>query len=243
MSHVTENDLRTVLAERSAEGPGWHFLVAEIVKEGRAMRLRRRIAAGAAVVGVVAAVTGVFGVTLPLLDRDTTAKPATSARVSTGVEMPETVKANGDKLSLIYSQTYQFVGQRVRVAFRPTSNRTGTVIRCADPKDWVLELGDGSAFSRCGDRFAAKGHGLDTQHSETYPGWVGQVQIVDIWVFPADAPVAEYGKCKVPDPKRGTCDGKFTVMTITENPERLAAAVGRQPGLWSVGIYDTAEGD
>ncbi|GAA4582791.1 hypothetical protein GCM10023194_18510 [Planotetraspora phitsanulokensis] len=250
MRHVTENDLRTVLAERGADGPGRPFHVAEIVKQGRRMRLRKRVAAGATLAGIAAVITGMFGIALPLIDRETTASQP-SLRLPASVQMPERMEGALGILSLIHSEAHPFVGQRVRVTFRPTSDNTGRTIRCADPRDWVLvrTADGGSEFGRCGARTGAQGSGLDTQRFETSSGWVGEAQNIDIWVFPADAPVAEgptgpqYGNCKVHDPKQGTCDGRFTAKTITTNPERLAAVVGRQPGLWSVGIYDKAEGD
>ncbi|WP_371781226.1 hypothetical protein [Streptosporangium subroseum] len=255
MNHVTENELRTVLAERSS-GPTRLPHLEEITKRGRRVRLRQRVIAGTALAGAIAAVTAVFGVVLPGLGKESVAShPVTSARVTTGVEMPATVEGSLEQLSLIHSETHRFVGQRVRVTFRPTSGYTGWTIRCADPMDWVLVRSADTAwrwseFSRCGARDEKK-RGLDTQQEETSvsPEWLRAPQNMDIWVFPAGTPIADdgslhepYANCKVIDRKQGMCDGKFTVETLHSKPDRIAAVVGRQPGLWSVGIYDKAEG-
>ena len=139
MSHVTEDDLRTVLTERSGSGPRRPPHLEEITKQGRTVRLRQRVTAGVALAGAAAAITGVFGVVLPMLGKESSASPpATSAQVTTGVEIPATVEGSLDRLSLIHSETHRFVGQRVRVTFRPTSVYTGWTIRCADPRDRVV---------------------------------------------------------------------------------------------------------
>ncbi|WP_405145999.1 hypothetical protein OG589_03250 [Sphaerisporangium sp. NBC_01403] len=257
MSEFTENQLRTVLAERGGDGPKRPARLEEIAERGRRVRLRQRATAFAALAGAAAAIAALSGVVVPGFGKDTA---ATSVQVTTGVQLPETVEGSLDELSLIHVETHEFVGQRVEVTFRPTTAYTGRAIRCADPMAWVLVregppllVREGPPrfshveFSRCDAR---QGSGLDSQHTEESvdAGWLAGPQTIEVWVFPADAPISDgppgdpYANCKVADRKQGTCDGKFTQETLASKPERIAAAVGRRPGLWSVGIYDKLDG-
>ncbi len=264
MTQYTENDLRAVFAEHSGAGPVRPPRLEEIMRRGRRMRLRRRVAAGAALAGAAVAAVGVVDAILPKLNANAPASVmGSSARMVTGAELPETVSGSGGKLSLIHSETHRTMGKRVTVTFRPTSVTTGYSIRCADPKVWVLVRSvDGmeTDFGRCGVR---TGEGLDSQHDEksVAPGWLQRPQTLEIWVFPSDAPIAEgpwksdgtpnpdvsmdrpYDGCKTANRKKGTCDGKFVQDGIEKRPERVAAKVGSRTGApWSVGIYDKPTG-
>ncbi|MBG0818830.1 hypothetical protein [Planomonospora sp. ID82291] len=263
MTRYTENDLRTVFADYSEDGPARPPHLETIVRRGRRARLRRRTAIGVAAGAVVAAV-GVGGALLPGLSgnaADPASGPSTWATIS--AEPPGTVRGmRGEALSVIHSETHRTMGAPVTVVYRPTSVNTGHSIRCADPKAWVVvqHVGtSGADFGRCG----GSKDGPDSQHDQLSvpPGWLDKPQSLKIWVFPADAPIADgpwkddgtpnpdvptddpYAACKKADRKQGTCDGRFIQDVVHARPERLAAVVGRQRGEpWTIKIYDKLAG-
>ncbi|GAA3261280.1 hypothetical protein [Nonomuraea helvata] len=241
MTQYTEDDLRAVFAENSVREDGPAPLVREIRRRGTRTRLRRRVAAGAAVAAAAAAVVSLAGAPWPGGNHG---EPATgvTAHFLKGVELPQTVESMYGPVSLISGQSYQSVGERVRVTFRPTSVHTGIAIRCANPKSWVLirdVKGTWHDLTPC----ARLGQGLEVQFREegVTPDWLRAPQDLEVWVFPADAPIGSAGladKCALADRRAGKCDGPWDREAITAMPERLAAETGPQRGLWSVGIYD-----
>ncbi|MEU9884742.1 hypothetical protein [Sphaerisporangium sp. NPDC051011] len=232
-TQYTESDLRAVLDEYSGEGPRQPVHLEEIVRRGRGARLRRRVTAGAALAGAVAAVVGVAG--LHGLDGGAPPPgPASSARVTNGVDLPDSVDTRiGGRMALIHFETHTSVGTGVKVTFQPTSLNTGFSIRCADPQVWVLVRdlgapGGSAALGRCGQ---GDGGGVDSQYDwqSAHPGWLRTPQSLEIWVFPADAPIVS---------KARPGDGAFDMEMVTTAPERLASMVGHRPSAWAVGVYD-----
>ncbi|MFI6534885.1 hypothetical protein ACIBHY_20705 [Nonomuraea sp. NPDC050547] len=69
------------------------------------------------------------------------------------------------------------------------------------------------------------------------------VSAVQVWVFPADAPVVkvaeELGRCRQFS-KSVTCDERAAIVALLHQDvrERLLAEVGERLGEWAVGVYD-----
>ncbi|RSN11748.1 hypothetical protein DMB42_14385 [Nonomuraea sp. WAC 01424] len=229
MTQYTEGDLRAVFEEYSAAGPGRPAHVPEITRRARAARRRRSGSAGAALAGAAAATIGVVAL-FGSYGGGPALGPASTVRVTNGVDLPRTaVGTNGDTLELIHSENHSTVGQGVKVTFQPTTSNTGYSIRCADPDVWVLvRQGNESGFGRCGDR---RGEGLDAQYDwqSAGPGWLGKPQILEIWIFPSDAPLGQ---------KIEGGSGTYDMDTIVTTPERLAKVVDRRPSEWTIGVYD-----
>ncbi|MFC4117925.1 hypothetical protein [Nonomuraea zeae] len=243
MTQYTEDDLRAMFAQNSVREAGLPPRVSEIKRQGARTRVRRRAAAGAALAGAAATVVALAGVVLPGLDGNP-GEPATdvTAYFLTGVELPRTMESTYGPVSLIFGQTYHSVGEKVRITFRPTSVHTGFAIRCADLKAWVLvrdAKGTWNDLTPC----VRLGRGLQVQYdqSSATPDWLRAPQNLEVWVFPADAPIGSAGladKCPLADRRAGRCDGPWDREAIIAMPERLAAQTGPQRGLWSIGIYD-----
>ncbi|TMR88105.1 hypothetical protein [Nonomuraea basaltis] len=246
MTHYTEDDLRAVFAENSVREDGLPPRMSEIRRRGARTRLRRRVTAGAALTalaGAAATVVTLAGVVVPW-HGGKPGEPATgvTAHFLTGVELPPTMESRYGPVSLIFGQTYQSVGERVRISFRPTSVHTGFAIRCADPKAWVLvrdAKGTWNDLTPC----VRLGRGLQVQFdkSSVTRDWLRVPQNLEVWVFPADAPIGSAGladKCALADRRAGKCDGPWDREAITAMPQRLAAETGPQRGLWSIGVYD-----
>ncbi|WP_214416994.1 hypothetical protein [Sphaerisporangium fuscum] len=231
MTQYTESDLRTVFEEYSAEGPRRPAYLEEITRRGRAARRRRRVTVGAVLAGAAVATAGVAGAS-GLYDGRSAPGPASAARVTNGITPPATVvDMKGETLGLIRSERHTTVGQGVKVTFQPTTYNTGYSIRCADPEVFVLvKHGNEAALARCGRRH---GPGLDSQYDwqSAGPGWLGKRQTLEIWLFPADAPIG-----------RRTDDGLFDMAVVVQEPDRLAKVVGHHPSEWTIGVYDKPAG-
>lgn len=229
LSPRQRSDLRAVFEEYSAEGPSGPAHLQEIIRRGRAARLRRRGLAGVALAGAAAAAVGVVAVFGPY-GGGSAPGPASAVRVTYGVDLPGTVVGiNGDTLALIHAESRSTVGEKVKVTFQPTTSSTGYAIRCADPKVWVLvRQGNATSFGRCGDR---RGNSVDAQYDwqSAGPGWLRKPQTLEIWTFPSDAPVGQ---------KFEDGSGTYDTDTIATTPERLARAVNQRPSEWIIGIYD-----
>ncbi|MFD1547850.1 hypothetical protein [Nonomuraea guangzhouensis] len=239
MTQYTEDDLRVMFAEHSAREDGRAPVVSEIKRRGARTRQRRWVTAGATLAGAAAAVVAFAGVMVPSLGAPTA---GSTAHVLTGAGLPQTVTSPQGPLSLLFGRTYQAVGERVRVTFQPTSVYTGFAIKCADPNVWLLVRSvttPWSVFGRCGVR----GSGLDIQNDEksVTPDWLRAPQTLEIWVFPADAPIMGSPSCTLADRREGRCDRPWDREAVPKMPERLAAELGPQRGsTWTVGIYDKA---
>ncbi|MDA0634555.1 hypothetical protein OUY22_14110 [Nonomuraea sp. MCN248] len=229
MTQYTESDLRAVFEEYSAEGPSGPARLQEITRRGRAARLRKRGIAGAVLVGAAAAAVGLVATFGPY-GGASTPEPASSMRMTNGVDLPGTVvDMNGDTLELIHSENHSTVGEGIEVIFQPATYNTGYSIRCADPNVWVLvRKGSEASFGRCGD---ARGDRLDSQYDRQSAGagWLGHFQHLEVWIFPSDAPV---------DRKVEDGNGTYDLEMITKSPERLAKVVNQRPSEWTIGVYD-----
>ncbi|TDD06147.1 hypothetical protein E1292_15855 [Nonomuraea deserti] len=238
MTRFTEDDLRAVFCENSVREAGSPPRVSEIRRRGTRSRLRRRVTAGAA----VAALAGAAATVVPLTGAMVAWSGETATSSQAGVELPRTLESRYGPVSLIFGQTYRSVGERERITFRPTSVHTGVALRCADPKAWVLvrdTKGTWNDLTPC----VRLGRGLQVQYEErsVTPDWLRAPQSLEVWVFPADAPIGSPttgDRCALADRRAGTCDGPWDREAITAMPERLAAATGPSRGLWSIGVYD-----
>ncbi|MEU4227608.1 hypothetical protein AB0F17_25225 [Nonomuraea sp. NPDC026600] len=254
----TESDLRQFLTEygqdRAGGEPPAH--VDAIVRRGRRIRrTRRALTAGSAMAVAVTAVGLVNGLLAgpPRADNTSAAqRAADSAQVDPGPKLPTSfpvvLGAKKFDLPLMSSQRFETMGVGRTVTFTPTSFYTGYKVVCDDPQAWVvtaekLKGGElGGAIGQCKD--SSGGH-HDELSAPT--DWLKHPQSLQIWVFPADAPIWEVAKtvkeCK-PTPKSEGCD-KDTVSRILRHPEvreRLSAEVGERPGSWAVGVYDRPAG-
>ncbi|MER7370358.1 hypothetical protein [Nonomuraea wenchangensis] len=248
MSH-TESDLRALLDERGHHPAGGEPAVSldAIVRRGRRIRRgRRALAAGGA---LAAAVTLVF--TLPIVRQEappasiTASRPADTARMGRAPEPPPTYKVvlfpERFELPLIHTERFSTVGAPRTVTFSPVSKYTAYRVVCEDPRAWVVTIiatksGEpGGTTGRCGERGGGGHHdGLSAPS-----GWLKRPQSLEIWVFPADAPIR-----KVMKPADG-CDptgcaeiDQARALMDPEVRDRLAAEVREQPGAWAVGVYD-----
>ncbi|HEV7933211.1 MAG TPA: hypothetical protein VGP70_13010 [Actinomadura sp.] len=255
MGH-SEDDLRTVLSEHGRAHPVREVSHEDVARLGRRMRLRRRIA-GAVVTGTCVALAAAA---LPLAAGRTGSSPADplagpNALAGSATSEPKLPPALDSSLPiprgrfpLVHSETHSVMGKRVRVTYTPQSVYTMQVVRCADPRAWVVTRetgkngGTAGSFGRCGNEGAAQ---YDDQSAG--PGWVGRPQTIEVWVFPSDAPIVEpragntAGSCGRPDPERPrTPVCMDDLLDGDQGLERFAAQVGTRPGEWAVGIYDKA---
>ncbi|MEV0197511.1 hypothetical protein [Nonomuraea sp. NPDC050691] len=251
----TESDLRELLNEhgheRAGREPSAHLDA--IVRRGRRMRrTRRAVTAGTALACAAVAAVGVTGL-LPAGPHraEGTAvarRPVDSAQVTPGPELDDTMRVVlGTKkfdLHLIHSQRFETVGGVQKVTFTPTSVYTGEKVICEDPRAWVVveHRGRGGeptgGTGRCGDGVGGHGDELSVPS-----GWLKRPQYLQVWVFPADAPVREVAEavngCR-PAVKGEDCDETAQSVALM-NPEvrrRLSAIVGGRPGRWAIGVYD-----
>ncbi|GAA3473276.1 sigma factor [Nonomuraea roseola] len=175
-------------------------------------------------------------------------RPVDSAQVEPGPKLPErfpvVLGAVKFDLSLIDSQRFETMGVARTVTFTPTSLSTGHTVVCDDPQAWVVIRGKlkggemGGSAGRCGESVGGHHDRLSAPS-----GWLKRPQSLQVWVFPADAPVREVAEavtgCR-PLVKSKGCD-ETALSRELMNPEvreRLSAKVGEVPGRWAVGIYD-----
>ncbi|MFD0470010.1 hypothetical protein ACFQ0B_18005 [Nonomuraea thailandensis] len=130
------------------------------------------------------------------------------------------------------------------MTFVPTSTSTGYKVLCDDPRAWVtLTLAlksdePGGASGRCGTSFG--GHHDERSAPDD---WLKRPQSLQVWVFPADAPVRKVAEevTGCPPVRKGTeCDESAQLRALgnPEVRERLLAEMGERPGRWAVAVYD-----
>lgn len=236
MNH-TEDDLRELLAERTAYGPGGDVDVAEIVRRGRRGRLARW-GAGAALAGAAATVaiwTLPGTVTTP-------AAPVTSSSVESAApsRVPDP-PASIDGLTRIGAvlNTMSATGMDIKV--KPARNATTVVVICANPQSWVVtavEGGRAGQVTRC-----QGGMARHTYDGGSLPStWSAGRQSIRVWVFPPTELIgqASLDGCAVVDKRKGTCDGRYVAQELVRYDValELAADLGARPGTWSAGVYD-----
>jgi hypothetical protein len=253
MKH-TESDLRRLLTVRVQERAGREPSadLDAIVRRGhRIRRTRRVVTGGAAAAFAVIAVGLVNGLpTGPPGAGETSVaqRPVDSAQAEPGPKLPEkslvVLGAKRFDLHLIDSQRFETMGVARTVTFTPTSFSTGHKVVCDDPRAWVvikeiLKGGEmGGTAGRCGESVGGHHDRLSAPSD-----WLKRPQSLQIWVFPADAPVREVAEavtgCRPLGKSKG-CDETVQLRDLM-NPEvreRLSAKVGEVPGRWAVGIYD-----
>ncbi|MFG6202410.1 hypothetical protein [Nonomuraea sp. JJY05] len=250
----TENDLRTLLTEHFQEQAGREpsAHLDAIVWRGRRMRrTRRAVTSGAAAVIAVTAVGLGNGLLTgaPQTGGVTAAQPsADSAQVEPGPKLPENLPvrlgAEQFDLSLIHSQRFETVGAARTVSFTPTSFSTGFKVVCDDPQAWAVTVeklkgGEkGGAVGRCGEPAGSHHDELSAPAD-----WLKRPQSIQVWVFPADAPVQEVAQGVKGCPKKAKlCDETAQLLWRPEVRERLSAKLGETPGRWAVGVYDRPAG-
>ncbi|GAA5068786.1 hypothetical protein HNP84_009065 [Thermocatellispora tengchongensis] len=250
----TESDLRRLLTERVREQDGGEpsaHLDAIVRRGRRTRRTRRAMAAGGALALAVAA-AGLMNV-LPAAQPGTgetaaAQQRADSARVERGPELPETyavvLGAERFDLALIHSRHFETMGVAQKVTFSPSTFSTGYKVVCDDPRAWVVTVerlkgGEpGGTAGRC-DSSVGGHHDRLSAPSD----WLKRPQSLQVWVFPADAPVREVAEavtgCPV-TPVSKDCDEKAQSQALMrpEVRERLSAQLGERPGRWAVGVYD-----
>ncbi|WP_182901212.1 hypothetical protein [Microbispora sp. H10830] len=245
----TESDLRTLLDEHGRERDGGEPAAPldAIVRRGRRMRRTRRAAtAGAAVAFTVAAfalgnglLTGRSGA-----DRTTVAaRPTGSAQPARWPKLPDRfpVVLGAEKFDLrpIYTGRFETVGAGQRLTFTPTSYSTAIKVACDDPRAWVvvampLKGGEtGGSAGRCGE--SVGGH---HDRKSAPSGWLKRPQSIQVWVFPADAPIREVACRKMPEECDESAQGR--ALLRPEVRDQLSAMAGGQPGRWTAAIYDRA---
>ncbi|MGV9374211.1 hypothetical protein ACWDRB_00280 [Nonomuraea sp. NPDC003707] len=236
MNH-TEDDLRELLAERTAYGPGGDVDVAEIVRRGRRGRLARW-GAGAALAG--AAATVVIW-TLPGT-ATTPAAPVTSSSVDSAApsRVPD-LPASIDGLTRIGAVLTSMSATGMDIKVKPASHATTVVVTCADPQSWVVTAVEGSRagqVSRCQGGMARHAYDRGSLPST----WSAGRQSIRVWVFPPTELIgqASLDGCAVVDKRKGTCDGRYVAQELVRYDValELAADLGARPGTWSAGVYD-----
>ncbi|GAA2305090.1 hypothetical protein GCM10010149_63540 [Nonomuraea roseoviolacea subsp. roseoviolacea] len=253
----TESDLRELLNDhghgRAGREPSAHLDA--IVRRGRRIRrirrTRRAVTAGTALAFAAVAAAGLTGLLPAGAQRGervaVAQRPVDSARVVTlGPELPETIPvvlgAPKFDLGLIHSRRFETVGAGQKVTFTPTSVYTGFSVVCDDPRALVVYRQRGRSDEPTGGSGRCGGSISGHNDKKSVPSdWLKRPQSLEVWVFPADAPVRKVAEavngCRPRDEK---CDESAQIAALA-NPEvrrRLSALVGEQPGRWAVGIYD-----
>ncbi|WP_049565573.1 hypothetical protein [Nonomuraea sp. SBT364] len=242
----TEDDLRGLLAERTAYMPGKASDVTRIVRRGRRM-LMLRWGVGVALTGAAAA-TALWLLPGPLETRAPApaAQPSATAR-GDGPEAPagnlevgrDDPPARLGPLTRIggMASDRSAVGNDLKV--RPASFATTVAFTCEGRASWVVSSVDGAGqVSRCAD-----GQARHTfRKSELPRDWTKKEQSIRVWVFP-DTPLvteATLAGCALPEKDKGMCDGRYAAGELVRYDValQLAGDLGTQPGAWMVGVYD-----
>ncbi|MGC5009168.1 hypothetical protein ACLQ2R_00230 [Streptosporangium sp. DT93] len=175
-------------------------------------------------------------------------RPVDSAQVTPGAQLPEEfpVRLGADTfdLPLVHSQRFETEGVTWTVTFTPSSFFTGYKVVCDDPQAWVvishqLKSGEpGGTAGRCSGSMGGHHDRLSAPSD-----WLKRPQSLQVWVFPADAPVREVAEavtgCRSIRKSTG-CDemAQSRALAHPKVRERLLAEIGERPGGWAVGIYD-----
>ncbi|WP_327087974.1 hypothetical protein OIE66_37520 [Nonomuraea sp. NBC_01738] len=227
----TEDDLRDLLAERTAVAPRRDTDVAQIVRRGRRVLLARWTV-GVALTGAAAAAMLTFMPGEPPATMAAKPRPTlsttSSMRALTPMDLQPPATLDGLKRTGGMSATGMGWGQDL-----PATPATRLVsVYCQDTGAWVVislrGTKEGKA-ARCG----ADGVRFEVKR---------QVKKIRVWVFPAGAPVDDrpIAECVVHDKKLGTCDGRYAATELVRYDVAFAMAgdTGSQlAGNWAVGVY------
>ncbi|MDR8410446.1 hypothetical protein MTP10_17090 [Nonomuraea sp. 3-1Str] len=257
----TESDLRDFLAEHARHRTGGEPSpqLDAIVRRGRRMRRTRRAATAVTATALAVTAAGLVNGLVagpPRAQHAAVAqRPVDMAQVKTGPELPGefhvVLGAEEYDLPLLHSERFATTGVGRTVTFAPTSFSTGYKVVCDDPRAWVvtvLPLKGGETGGTAG-RCTGRGGGHHDELSAP-SGWLKGPQSLQVWVFPADAPVREAAKaltdCRpAPESRSKGCDDESVQARALMRPrvrERLSALVGERPGRWAVGVYDRPAG-
>ncbi|GIH23763.1 hypothetical protein Aph01nite_20730 [Acrocarpospora phusangensis] len=221
----TEENLSAVLASRGAAGAASEPDLNAIKRRAGGIR-RRRWA-----IAVAAASVLVLGVTLPVLRSPEPTVAVPGPAKADVLPLPEY-----EGLPLLASETATQTGTKVTLRFRPASEQTKIVLRCERPMSIAYAIerhrgGVSSAGGVCGPDGARSRYDDKAFEEE----WTTREHVVTFWVFPPDAPVLRDSTAQR-DCREAVCDGKYRLSPSTVDD--LARAVGKQPGAWSVAVYD-----
>ncbi|MEU7748467.1 hypothetical protein [Nonomuraea sp. NPDC049158] len=244
MNH-TEDDLRELLAERTAYGPGGDMDVAEIVRRGRRGRYARwsvgAVLAGAAATAVVWVLPGAVTAPAPVPAAQFVASAGPSSAASALPSRVSDPPATLDGLTRIWAVMNSMSATGHDLKVRPTSHATTVAVICANPQSWVVTAVRGSRagqVSRC-----QGGMVRHTYNRRSLPsGWLNGSQSIRVWVFPPTELIgqASLDGCAVADKRKGTCDGRYAAQELIRYDValELAADLGARPGTWSAAVYD-----
>lgn len=232
----TEDDLRELLAERTAYGPGGETSMARIVRHGRRMLLVRwgvgAVTCAAALAAIVLLLPGQRPAPAPAVAQPTATVTTGLPRGAYGLIEPPPADLQG----LVRGDSIAGGGSAVGKDLPLTGNSAAVAVRCEDPNAWVVvSVGGGAAGEvvRCAGGLVV--------HTLSKAAGSGRQKTVRVWVFPADAEVDEtpLKDCVVPDKPRGTCNGRYSAKELLrfDVALSLAADLGAQPGGWAAAVY------
>lgn len=221
---VNEDDLRTLLDQRSDDPPVAPGLAEEATRLGRRAGRRRRTTGTALAACAVTATVVVLPQWMGSSDPSRAPLRQPGMPIAQQLVLPQTM----DGVARIAGERFSSVGTGAQITFTPRSEHTRYWIHCDDPDAWVVTWdedspeGEGGHVGRCGETGMRMG---ETQASVP-SGWVGQEQSFSVWVFPE-----KYERTLLPK----------TSDDPTEAAERLAAELPDQAGSWAVGVYDSRD--
>ncbi|NRQ31539.1 hypothetical protein HII36_06740 [Nonomuraea sp. NN258] len=249
----TEEDLRELLTERTALGPGRSVSIAMIRRRGRRVKAARW-AAGVALAGAAAAVVvWALPATVPTNAPAPAAQPSAAGSTTTSATTSASAsrkpvdprgplpKTFGDLVNIGGAGSDRSAVS-VPVTVEPTSHLTTVSVSCTDPGGWVVTQVKNSSAAKVTD---CAGGRVEHRYAKSAlpPDWTSKPQIIRVWVFPATSLVerVSLADCEVPDKVKGTCNGRFAVEELTrfEVTIGLGAELGGvQPGAWSAAVFD-----
>ncbi|MFI6603898.1 hypothetical protein ACIBHX_47350 [Nonomuraea sp. NPDC050536] len=244
MNH-TEDDLRELLAERTAYGPGGDMDVAEIVRRGRRGMLARwgagAVLAGAAATVAVWALPGAVTAPAPAPADQPIAVATPSSTTSAALPRVPEPPASLDGLPRIGGVINSMSATGTDIKVKPTSHAATVVVTCANPQSWVVTAVDGGQagqVTRCQGGVARHAYSRRSLPS----GWSNGRYSIRVWVFPPTELIGQTSLdgCAVVDKQKGTCNGRYAAQELVRYDValELAADLGVRPGAWAAGVYD-----
>lgn len=216
-----DEDLATLLRERSAGPPANPGRPRDAVELGRRMLRRQR--ARRAVTMVAGATAAALGTVLVAggdgADRfgSTGVRPV-SVRLPAEVALPNASRGLVSGTLPLAESRYRTHTGKVTLRFVPLSRNTMSNVRCADPRAWLIIRVDSPGRSASVGRCGTGDHLTQFDAASAGNAWVGRPHTWEVWVLPAQTKIT-------PDRSPAKPDANDT----------LAA----EPGAWAVGIYDT----
>jgi hypothetical protein len=125
---------------------------------------------------------------------------------------------------LVHAERHTALGKGVRIVYRPKSGYSMDLIRCTDPKAWVVvrhERAGGAKIDRCDGHPGLGGSVSQSGKGSTTPDWTKRPQAMTVWVFPPE-----------------TASGFEGVEGVLRGDKPPVIKAGTRPIAWAVGIYD-----